>query len=56
MSGIKYGLGRFGDRRLEKGGRCYTVHWSSIRVAAFDDLVERERGRCSLPASCAIHR
>src|SRR5256885_755979 len=32
MEQVSYELGRFGDRRLEKGGSCCTVRW--LRGAA----------------------
>ena len=30
-------LGRFGDRRLEKGGRCCTGHWLKRQARASAD-------------------
>jgi hypothetical protein len=30
-----YGLGRFGDRRLEKGGPCCTPGWLSLAAGGF---------------------
>lgn len=52
---MEFGLGRFGDRRLEKGGpfcigglsRWGSEAWQSARLAA------AERGRCGSRASCA---
>ena len=47
------GLGRFGDRRLEKGGcRCMRrLYEGPVRV--FDALLETERGKFSSRAFCA---
>ena len=54
--GIEYGLGRFGDRRLEKGGPiCMQRLWRG-RGRAFADWAERGRARCSSPAFCAMGR
>ena len=48
------GLGRFGDRRLEKGGcRCMRRLYEGP-VRAFDALLETERGKFSSRAFCAI--
>jgi hypothetical protein len=50
------GLGRFGDRRLEKGG------WHFMRpsfvglVRAFDGLPGTEPGRFGSPVFCAMKR
>jgi len=52
MTGIDYGLGRFGDRRLQKGGpRCMRRWWSGP-VAVLAGLAVPVRGRCSLGGSC----
>jgi hypothetical protein len=48
------GLGRFGDRRLEKGGRRCTRRWFDSRVRVFDGLRGAERGRFSSRAFCAM--
>ena len=51
---IEIGLGRFGDRRLEKGGRCCMRPWFDVQAAAFGALQETGRGRFSSPAFCAM--
>jgi hypothetical protein len=51
-----FGLGRFGDRRLQKGGPCCTPRWSGGRVRASGVLAAPGPARCSSPASCAIGR
>jgi hypothetical protein len=56
MSGLSFGLGRFGDRRLEKGGQRCTRLWLRVRARAFGALEVRGRGRCSLRAGCATAR
>jgi hypothetical protein len=56
MSGLEFGLGRFGDLRLEKGGRACTRRWLTGRGRASAGLAERERGRCSLRAFFAMKR
>jgi len=53
MMGIEYGLGRFGDVRLEKGGRCCTKPWCGDRDAVSGALAAAVRGKCSLPVFCA---
>jgi hypothetical protein len=50
------GLGRFGDRRLEKGGRHYTQRWCEGPVRVFAALLGTERGKFSSRASCATRR
>jgi hypothetical protein len=45
-------LGRFGDRRLEKGGPCCTRRWFEIRAPAFDGSGATARERCGLRGSC----
>jgi len=47
MSGIEYGLGGFGDRRLQKGGPCCMRRWCCSLGRASDGSVEHGRGRCS---------
>jgi hypothetical protein len=47
------GLGRFGDRRLEKGGRHCTRRWFDGQVRVFDGSQGAERGRFNSPAFCA---
>ncbi len=51
---IEFGLGRFGDRRLEKGGFLCTSPWLRGRVLAFGDLAAGARKRCGSRASCVI--
>jgi len=55
MSGIEYGLGHFGDLRLEKGGPVCTRRWwiDQDRVSAVS--VGRERARFDSRGSFAIH-
>jgi hypothetical protein len=48
------GLGRFGDRRLEKGGSRCTMRWFDGRARVFDGLPEAERGRFSSRAFFAM--
>jgi hypothetical protein len=42
-------LGRFGDRRLEKGGPIFLAAWLKVVVArcGFAGWVVAERGRCA---------
>jgi hypothetical protein len=50
---IEFGLGRFGDRRLEKGGpRCMRL-WLRGRVAVSAAWAGGGRERCNSRASCA---
>jgi hypothetical protein len=56
MSGLEFGLGRFGDLRLEKGGRACTQHWLIDQGHASAGWVGRGRGRCSLRAFFAMKR
>ena len=53
MAGIEYGLGRFGDRRLEKGGRFCMRPWWRGRALASADWLEHGRGRFSSRGCCA---
>jgi hypothetical protein len=53
MAGIEYGLGRFGDRRLEKGGPLCMRRWWRGRVRAFAGSREHGHGRFSSRACCA---
>jgi len=46
MFGIEYGLGRFGDRRLQKGGPSCTRALLNDRARAFEGSAERAQGRC----------
>jgi hypothetical protein len=48
---MEFGLGRFGDRRLEKGGPPSTRLWLSDRVVVSDGLRDVDRRRCGSDAS-----
>jgi hypothetical protein len=50
---MEIGLGRFGDRRLEKGGPLYTRRWFDGLVRASDALQGTERGRFGSRVFCA---
>jgi hypothetical protein len=50
---IEIGLGRFGDRRLEKGGPHYTRRWFDGLVRASDALQGIGRGRFGSHVFCA---
>jgi len=51
---MEVGLGRFGDRRLEKGGRrCMRPSFDGL-VRAFGVLQETERRRCGSRVFCAM--
>jgi hypothetical protein len=51
---IELGLGRFGDRRLEKGGRrCMRLLWSGPARAS-GGLRDDERRKCGSRGFCAI--
>ena len=56
MAGIEYGLGRFNDRRLEKGGSLCMWRWWRGHARACAGWQEHARGRFSLRASCATIR
>jgi len=53
---IEFGLGRFGDRRLEKGGLPCMQPWLSAPVPASGGLLDGGRKRCGSGASCATTR
>ena len=55
---MELGLGRFGDRRLQKGGCFFTVGWlrSVGRVFRFCGSAAAVVGRCGSPAFFAIRR
>ena len=53
---MKFGLGRFGDRRLEKGGPPFMRPWWTGRVLISGVLLDDGRGKCSSHASFAIPR
>jgi len=51
---MEIGLGRFGDRRLEKGGRhCMRPSFGGL-ARAFDALLGTGRRRCGLRVFCAM--
>jgi hypothetical protein len=54
MFGIEFGLGRFGDLRLQKGGPICMRHWWSDQGRAFAGLLGRGRARFSSQGFCAI--
>jgi hypothetical protein len=47
MAKVAYGLGRFGDRRLEKGGPGCTGRWWRGPARVFVALAVTGRERCS---------
>jgi hypothetical protein len=47
MAGVAYGLGRFGDRRLEKGGPGCTRRWWRGLARASVALAVTGQARCS---------
>jgi hypothetical protein len=51
---IEFGLGRFGDRRLEKGGSHSTRLWLSVPAVGSGDLGDVGRRRCASGAFCVI--
>jgi hypothetical protein len=53
---MEVGLGRFGDRRLEKGGPRYTRRWFDGLVRASDALPGTGRGRFGSRVFCAMKR
>jgi hypothetical protein len=56
MSRIKYGLGRFNDRRLEKGGPRCIKPWCFDLDAVSGGSAARAHGKCSSRGSCATRR
>jgi hypothetical protein len=50
---MELGLGRFGDRRLEKGGWRCMKPWFDALVRAFDALQGIERKRFGSRVFCA---
>jgi hypothetical protein len=56
MAGIEFGLGRFGDRRLEKGGPCCMRPFMSDARLVFGGSVAADREKFSLRVSCATKR
>ena len=53
---MEVGLGRFGDRRLEKGGRRCMRPLFNVQAAAFDALEGTGLRRFGLRAFCAMKR
>ena len=51
---MEFGLGRFGDRRLENGGPPSMRPWLSDRVVVSDGLRDADRRRCGSDASFTI--
>ena len=51
---IEYGLGRFGDRRLEKGGSTFMWPLLSSPVRVSGGLRDDARGKYGSRAFCAI--
>jgi hypothetical protein len=56
MTGIEFGLGRFGDRRREKGGPICMPRWWRGQALAFGGWQQRARGRFNSRASFATRR
>jgi hypothetical protein len=56
MAVVAYGLGRFGDRRLEKGGLGCTRRWWRGRGRVFVVLAVVGRARCSFAGFFTIGR
>ena len=56
MAGVAYGLGRFGDRRLEKGGRGCMRRWWPDLARASAASVRTVRARCSFAGFFTIRR
>jgi hypothetical protein len=56
LMAMEIGLGRFGDRRLEKGGcRCMRPSFD-VQATAFDALQEAEPRRFGSRVFCAMKR
>jgi hypothetical protein len=53
---MEIGLGRFGDRRLEKGGLCCMRPSFDVQAAAFDGLQEAAPRRFGSRVFCAMKR
>ena len=56
MAKVAYGLGRFSDRRLEKGGPDCTRRWWRGRVRVSVVLAVIGRARCSFAGFFTIDR
>ena len=55
LMSMEMGLGRFGDRRLEKGGRRCMRRWFDVQAAAFDGLQEAEPRKSGSRVFCAMN-
>jgi hypothetical protein len=53
---LEFGLGRFDDRRLEKGGPSCMRLWLKSRAAVSVGWADGGRGKCSSRVFCAILR
>jgi hypothetical protein len=53
---MEVGLGRFGDRRLEKGGPRYMRPWFDVPAAAFDALQGTGPRRFGSRVFCVMKR
>jgi hypothetical protein len=51
--GIEFGLGRFDDRRLEKGGRLCMRPWLSVLVRASGASLAAGPRKCGSPVFSA---
>ena len=56
MAGIEYGLGYFGDLRLEKGGPFCMLRWWRGQAHASAGWLEHAPGRFNSRGSCATAR
>jgi hypothetical protein len=56
LMSMEIGLGRFGDRRLEKGGRRCMRPSFDVQAAAFDVLQGAEPRRFGSRGFCAMKR
>jgi len=56
MAKVVYGLGRFGDRRLEKGGPGCMRRWWLGPVLVSVALAVTERAKCSFTGFFTIRR
>lgn len=56
MTGIEYGLGGFGDGRLQKGGPACMLRWLRDRARACAGLAVDGLARCGSGAFCTTVR
>jgi len=56
MAVVAYGLGRFGDLRLEKGGPDCTRRWLGGQARVSAGLAVTVRARCSFAGFFTIDR